>query len=372
MNFSVSLALTNLLEFIIMLIISRPWITFNNPSKNNIRSGVLLFVMIYSINSIFAFWSADTYYYWEDFIKSSSYVIYNMQSYEQIYNWLAVKLDYNYFLWRFFVFFPASFLFFYTAKRLDLVNNNFLLSVVLFSSLLAYTRGMLGHILLLYSLILLLDKGNTFRFRFLGGILFVCSYFFHKSMFVNMIFAFLALFPLKKSTIIFLIIAFPFLIPLASALINAITTGSINLELGDGVGGAGDRTELYASGDRAISNTIGYIANIILSFPIYFTLLYLIKRVIFENCFIDIKKGNLYVYLFKLTFISLYIGSLFMFVETSSYISSRFMYMGYFPFPFVLGKVLSIENKTNSWIRYIIALQIFSLLFYWFLLIYRN
>lgn len=372
MQFSVFLALTNLFEFIVMYFVTRPWVSYKNPSSNNLQRGVFLFVIMYIIISIFAFWAADTYYYWDEFIKSKSYIIFDMTAYEQIYNWLASKVDYNYFLWRFFIFLPACLLFFYTAKRLNIINNNFLLSVLFFSSFLAFTRGMLGHVLLLFSLVLLIDRENTFKIRFLGLLLFFLSYFFHKSMFINMIFAILAVLPLKKHTTILLIIAFPLLIPVASFLINAITSGALSLELGDGVGGAGDRTELYASQDRSVSNTFGMISNTITYTPIYLTIFYLIKKVVFQNCFYGIEKGKVYKYLYNLTFVSLYIGTLFMFVETSTYISTRFLYMGYFPLPFVLGKVLSMEYKGNAWVRWIIILQTFSLFVYWFLLIYRN
>lgn len=371
MPFSKLLAFSNLIEFMLMLLLARPWVTFVNPQNNNVRNGVFCFIVLYILNSVFAFWSMDTYYYWEEFLKAKSYIFFDMQAYEQIYNWFALKLDYNYFLWRIVVWLPACLLFFTAARRLNLLHKNFLLAVIFFSSLVAYTRGILGHVVLLYSVVILFDERNSSKCRLGGLILFVLSYFLHKSMFVNMIFALLAVFRMNKFTTVGLIVAFPFLIPVASMLVGAISSGVISVELGEGVGGAGDRTALYASGESTVSNTFGIISNVIRLFPLYLTFFYMVDRVIFKRYFDRLNDCGIFVYLYNLTFISIYIGSLFMFVEASSFISSRFMYMGYFPLPFVLGKIFSLE-ASNKILRLIIVLQVFAIFVYWLILFYSN
>ena len=66
----------------------------------------------------------------------------------------------------------------------------------------------------------------------------------------------------------------------------------------------------------------------------------------------------------------MYIASLFAFVETSSFIYSRFKYMAFFPLVFVLAKVWSLEPRTNSWVKSIILLQLFALFYDWAYKIY--
>ena len=45
--------------------------------------------------------------------------------------------------------------------------------------------------------------------------------------------------------------------------------------------------------------------------------------------------------------------------------------MGFFPLPFVLAKVWSLEPKSNAWIQSIILLQLLALVFYWFVKMYK-
>ena len=246
-----------------------------------------------------------------------------------------------------------------------------LVSLVLFGAMLSYTRGMLGHTMLLYGTILLVNNKNSSRKKFIGLIFFCASYFFHKSMYVNIAFALLAFYSFNKRLFVLSLIVFPFLTSIATLFINNIASGSIDIALGDGVGGVGDRALGYASSEKLESNIKGKIANLIVLTPQYLALFYLSNRVLYEKYFTNLNNREAFTYLYRLTYVAIYIASLFAFVETSNWIYERFKYMGLFPLPFVLAKVWNLEKKTNMWIKWIILLQILSLFYTWLYRLYK-
>jgi hypothetical protein len=224
-QYSLQLLLINILFYSICIFIAKPQITYSNPQQNNIKKGMIAFFFMLIINSVFAFWAADTYHSWGDFIIAKLYSNYKMSKYEAIYNWIAGISGNNYFLWRAYIWIPACLLIYYTAKRLDLLNKNFLTVMLLFGSFLAYTRGMLGHSMLIFSIVLLADKEGSSFSKILGLVFFCGSYFFHKSMFINITFALLALFPFEKKSIVISLILFPFLTAVATYLVDGIASG---------------------------------------------------------------------------------------------------------------------------------------------------
>lgn len=365
LHYSYQLSLLCIFISILMIIIARPQNTFREPESNNVEKGTVLFFLLYTINSVFAFWAADTYHMWEQFKEGSLYTSFEIWGYEAIYNWLASIVNNDYFLWRACIWIPACTFYYLCAKKLNILNKNFLLALALFAGWMAYTRGMLGHTMLLFGVVLLADDNNNKFERFVGLALLCVSYFFHKSMFVNIIFALIAFAPLGKRSIKISFIAYPFLSVLASILISKIVSGDIILSLGEGVGGVGDKTVNYASLERSESNIFGIIGKIITFSPQYLALFYLVNRVVFKKYFQGIRQEKVFTYLFRLTYVAIYIASLFYFVNTSSWIYDRFKYMGLFPLPFVLAKVWSMETKSNKWIKCIIILQLLSLFFDW-------
>ena len=217
--------------------------------------------------------------------------------------------------------------------------------------------------MLVLGAVLFMDKKSNTLTKIIGLAIVCVSYYFHKSMYVNIIFAVLALFPFGKKTIIASFIAFPFLTAIATYLIDGIVSGQIDMALGEGVGGVGDETASYASGERMEVNVYGMIKKIIIYIPEYLTLFYLYYKVIVQRIFDKDKKEKVYTYLFRLTYVAIYIASLFYFVETSSWIYERFKYMGFFPLVFVLGAVWSKEKYSSKWIKVIILLQALSILY---------
>lgn len=366
LNYSFRLALLIYSVIIVMLLIAKPYRAYVNIATNNNRSRTTSFFIfvLYAIVLIFAFHLHDTYHYLWLFSGTSVYSINLTEAFEAVYNWLTEVLNKNYILWRTVIWGTACLFTYHTAKKLKLERNgNLFLALVLFGfGLDTETRGILGHTMLLFGVVLLVDKESSVRTKFVGLVLFAVSYFFHKSMYVNIAFALLAFLPFltKRKVIIASLVAFPFLTTVATFLINGIASGSIDMSLGDSVGGVGDASARYAAGERTKVNSNGVIGNIIGLTPEYIAMFYLIDRVVFKRYFAGIKKEKVFTYLFKLTYVAIYIASLFAFVETSSWIYSRFKYMGFFPMVFVLAKVWSLEPRSNKWVKAIIILQTFS------------
>jgi hypothetical protein len=344
--------------------VAKPQITYNNPQRNNVKKGTIAFFILLIINSVFAFWADDTYYSWEGFIIANQYQSFEILGYEQYYNWLATVVGNDYFLWRACIWIPAYLFMYWSAKRLDLLNRNFLVAMLLFGSFLSYTRGMLGHTMLLFGAVLFVDKRSNMLTKIIGLTLVCVSYYFHKSMYVNIIFAVLALFPFGKKTVVLSLIAFPFLTTIATYLINGIVSGELELALGEGVGGVGDRTELYASGGKRDLNLNGKIGWFIRIIPEYLTLFYLFYKVMIQKVFDKDKREKVYKYLFRLMYVAFYIASLFLFVETSDWIYSRFKYMGFFPLVFILGAVWIREVYATKCTKIIILLQLFIIILF--------
>ncbi len=364
-------ALIGFIIYLIMLSLSRPLKTYYAPQTNNGNYGVKLFFILYVINSVFALWEWDTYHIWDDFIREGQYANFEIWGYEGIYNWLASKTGAHYFLWRFIVWTPACLFIYYTAKRLRILNNNFILALALFAGFAAYTRGMLGHTMLVFGAVLVFDDKSSKFTKLLGILVVGVSYFFHKSMYVNIIFALIALIPFGKRTIVISLVLFPLMTFVARYLVDGIAGGMIDMSMGEGVGGVGDRTLRYVSGEQLEANTRGLIGRTITYTPEYLCLYYLCNRIAFKNYFDNIPNKQVFKYLFRLTFVIFYIASLFAFVDTSSWIYLRFKYMAFFPLIFVLGRVLMLEKKRNYWVRFIIILQLFAIFFKYLLLI-RN
>jgi hypothetical protein len=358
MKYSWSLLLISIFVYIISILVAKPQITYNNPQRNNVKKGTIAFFLLLIINSVFAFWEFDTYHYWNMFIFANQYQMYDVWEYEEVYNWLAMVVGRNFWLWRACIWIPACLFMYWSAKRLDLLNRNFLVAMLLFGSFLSYTRGMLGHTMLVLGAVLFMDKKSDTFTKIIGLVIVCVSYYFHKSMFVNIIFAVLALFPFGKKTVVASLIAFPFLTAIATYLINGITIGQIDMALGEGVGGSNASSSFImsiAGAEKMVANTYGKISDLFTITSECLALLYLYYNVMIRKIFDS--KEKVFIYLFRLTYIAYYIASLFYFVETSSWIYSRFKYMSFFPMVFVLGAVWSKEKCSSRWIKFIILLQ---------------
>ncbi len=347
--------------FLPMLLIAQPQKTFSNPQINNVRKGTVISFILFTLGLIFSFQAHDTYHSWDGFIVDNQYSSYRLSNYEAIYNWLGEVVDGDYWLWRTCIFLPVACLYFVSARRLNILNRNFLLVTVLWTIFLGEYRNSLGFVAIVYGMILLADGQNATLTRIIGLVLFCLSYFLHSSMYITIGFAILALFPFGKKGIIVSLIVFPFLTTVATYIVDGIVGGSIGLTLGEGVGGYGDKTLAHTSGERRIANINGIITNIVTAIPGYLILFYTTKRVVFDKVFKGISKERVWVWLFRFYYVSFYIGSLFMFVETSNWIPARFKLMGTVAMVLVLAKSWSLEPKGNKLVKAILIFKGFAL-----------
>lgn len=347
--------------FLPMLLIAQPQKTFSNPQINNVRKGTVISFILFALGLIFSFQAHDTYHSWDGFIAYNQYDNNQLNDYEAIYNWLAGVVEGNYWLWRACIFVPVACLYFASARKLDVLNRNFLLVTVLWTIFLGEYRNSLGFVVIVYGMILLADGQKATLIRIIGFVLFCLSYFLHNSMYITIGFALLALYPLGKKSIIISLIAFPFLTTVATHIIDGIVGGNLDLALGEGVGGHGDKTLFHASSEYRIANANGIITNIVTSIPVYLVLFYITKRVIFDKAFRGMCKERVWTWLFRFYYVSFYVGSLFMFVETSNWISARFKLMGTIAMVLVLAKLWSLEPKGNKWVKAILIFKGFAL-----------
>jgi len=362
MSYSWGLASIGLVVCIIMLFISKPSITYISPQKNNVAKGVGLFFLLYILNSIFSFWEWDTYHSWGDFVLAKQYENFEINNYEPFYNWLASITRFNYFLWRTLIWTPACLFLYWAGKRLNILNRNLLLAMVLFLVFLYSARNLLGLAMLLLGLVMLIDDSS--HSKVFGLLLVGASYFFHRTMYITIIFAAIAFFKLNKGRITILLLLFPLFSVATTYLINNIVSGKWVVSLGE-LGNDGNKVVLYAGMERAKSTIFGIIRQIITYVPQYLALVYVVKRIVFDNVLEGDKQQRIWTFLMRFSFVCIYVASTFYFAETSMWVYERFKYMGMIPLTFVLAKVWSLEPKTNVWVKALILLQLLSLSYRW-------
>lgn len=356
--------------FLMMFFLVKPCTAFTTLYKLNRENlstnAYHFFFLLYALYIIFAFNSSDFYSYWNSFIYSKLFLSHDILGYEQIYIYLADFFD-NYIVWRCVIWGSAILLFFFTSKKLNIDYRFSMLSIILFGfGLNVYTRGILGHTMLLMGVVLFVDDNSSISKKVLGLILFCLSFIFHKSIFINILFALIAFYPINKKSFILSIFLFPILTTIATILIENIVSGAFSLSFINNTNNVGDVAESYAASENMELTFWGRIGNFIRYFPEYITIFYLANRVLYKKVFNGIKQERLYKYLFRLSYVSIYIASLFAFVETSTWIYLRFKHMAFFPLIFVLAKVFSLEEKSNIWTKSIIFFQFLALFYQWF------
>lgn len=363
-GYSWELASIGLIVCIVLLLISKPFVTYKNPQNNNVAKGVGLFFLLYILNSIFSFWEWDTYHSWWGFVEANLLLKFEITAYEPIYNWLATISRGHYFLWRTLIWTPACLLLYFSAKRLNMLNRNLMVAMILFLVFLYSTRNLLGIAMLLLGLVMFMDDNS--HSKLFGLLLVAISYFFHKTMYITIIFAIMGLFHQSKKSIILLLLFFPFFSIATTYLINNIISGEWVISLGE-LGDEGNRVVNYASTERGEWTIFGILQKIITYVPQYLALIYVTKRIVFDKILEGEKQQRVWTFLMQFSFVCIYVASTFYFTETSFWIFERFKYMGMIPLTFVLAKVWSLEPKTNGWVKSLILLQILSLSYRWFI-----
>lgn len=300
---------------------------FNYRARGVNYLTLLFFLLIYST---FAFCTGDYLNYkalYIDIVKYNSNI-----HLETIYYWLIKILPQNYHVWRTVVWGLASFVLIFTFKRLKLPQEfTVMIFVILLMPNFPNLRNALGYVVLLLAMSYVTSPipHRKVYSIIVAVILFVCSLFLHKSMFVYLALAICAFLPLNKSFYVFAIILFPFLYSniydLALQFIDILATGDIARETGQG----------YIESDfRAHSNIWGLIQLSINRLPTLILLLCIIYNGVFKNSMNVATQVKVYM---RYTFMLFYLSFLFFGQDVSSYLSPRFWDAGMFPATLVVA-----------------------------------
>ena len=351
-----------------MFIIASPYKNYKKHSFVVHSKGITLFFICYALLNVFSFWEYDTYHSWEAIELGANY----LNGYEDIYRTIAESVNYSYFWWRGVIWIPACVFLYKSASVLNLVNSKLLLSIVLFGGFIGYTRGMLGFTMLVYGAILFLDS-KKMATKIIGLLIVAASYYFHKSMYVAILFALLALYPIKPRQIKLLLIVFPILASLTTILVIRLSDILSVVELSAGVGDAGDGAmESILNAEKELKNTNGQIMKMMEVFPQYIILFYIGNQIFKQNIFDYIPHERTFKFLFRFAFWGFYISSLFYFSDYSNWIYERFKHIAMFPMVIVLAATFYYERKRNKWMKMVVLYQILFVFLTHFLRVYSN
>jgi len=205
-------------------------------------------------------------------------------------------------------------------------------------------RGSLGISILIYGLSFILQSKRSVRTMLTGIALIVASYFFHKSMPFTIAILILTMFiKFSKCSVILSLLIFPVLTVLiekviVSALADSFNTTNEMLEIAWRSGTS------YASKEANQYNIIGVISNYVTFSPSYLILYFCTKSFVFRR--IKVPKEIWFIY--KFSYVLIYISSLFFFQVFSTWIYIRFLTMAYLPVCIIGGYYFKYFKMTRG------------------------
>lgn len=371
-NYSWRLALICYMAYFVMLYIAKPLQSYHSPLRNSINVTCRYFFLLVILINVFSFWEYDTYHTWELFENRSFISVYGVEAFEEVYNYLSIVAAGNYFLWRFIIWGSAFLLIYGTAHLLDIKNRHFLSTTALFLAFAGYSRVILGCSMLVFGCTAFF-KCEKYWKKVIALLIIAVSYYFHKSMYVNITFAVIALLPISKYSFRTLLLLYPFLTATTTYLVNNMSLTLMLTGLGSEVGGNSlDGGFSYIGQEKSIANLTGHVTQIISLAPTYISMFYIARRILQEEVLKADRNKTVITYLFKYSFIAIYIASLFYFTETSSWIYIRFMNMAVYPLAIALAYIWSMETKKTKWAQSIIIIQLIGLFIVHFIRLYHG
>lgn len=370
--YSWRLAFICYVAYFAILYIAKPLQSYRSPLRNSVNVKCRIFFLLIILINVFSFWEYDTYHTWELFENRAFISVYGVEAFEDVYNYLSIIARGNYFLWRFYIW-GSAFLFIYcTANLLDIKNRHFLTATAIFLAFAGYSRVILGCSMLVFGCTAFFVYDKYWK-KVAALFLIVASYYFHKSMYVNIAFVVLALFPLNKHSYRILLILYPFLTAVTTYIVNNYSIVLMLTGLGSEVGGNSmDGGLSYIDQERSTANSTGLVTQIITMTPSYISIFYIARKLLYENILKTDRNQTALVFLFRYCFIAVYIASLFYFTETSSWIYIRFMNMAVYPLAIVLAYLWTLESKTSKWAQSIIIIQLIGLFIVHFVRLYHG
>lgn len=347
-----------LIIWFVLLHNAKPKLAMNNASLNTSVANPKIFIILFILVCVLGLHRWDTYHmplYWSNNNFEAHF--------EPFHIWIVENIAHDsILLYRIIVFGLTSILFISAARHLHDFTNNFVLATCLFvfDSVFCEMRGTIGVMVMMLGFIILLEQERGRLLRIIVAMVLIsASYFMHRSMLLAIALSFLALIKFdKKSIIVGSWIAFPFLIPIVDALLNNVLSGVVDLSFADEMN-LSSSVEAYGTQERMATNVNGIIADIITKLPIYLTFVYLSIRIGFQK----IKVDKVHSFLFRMYYIMMYVGALFSFIETSSWIAIRISVMALYPLPFLISKVWEREEPGSKWVKWIVCLAIFACVF---------
>lgn len=316
-NVSGKLGLICFFIYLIMLMKGRRTYSGTMAQTNNYWF-VFICMVLYSV---LGFLETDTiryYYAYEEMID------YGNNVFEPFYLWLATHLPHAFLLWRFVIWGGACVLMVMSAKLLKLDAGVFCFLVpLLFIIQLSVTRGAIGLALMIFCTIILiqsLEKRKTLLIL-IAIIGIIVSVFLHKSMII-FIFILLAAFiiPFNNKTMVASLILFPFLYIIVLQLFKDFSFfGQLNE----------DQVYLisvYQESDKLEKNINGILFTFFEKTVLLMLLFIMTKKYLYDR----IETTKTHFFIFKYTYLMVYVSFLFLGQEVSNWVSDRTLHAGSF------------------------------------------
>lgn len=347
--------LWNWLLFALMLFTFRPvykarFVPATSPVSSRKETQLYVyFGLLVILYCTFGYADNDFYHYrplYEDGLYSNAIHIM-----EDVYYWFIKVLPPNYYVWRCVVWGIATILMIATIKRLQIECRTSICVMALFYVMtLSIMRGNLGISILFYGFSFWVRPTRRVLVSYLFGLLLICaSWFFHRSMFVSILPLLLTGFTIKRKVVWLSLMAFPFLVSYVTELLVWIIAGNADMLEED----VTSKMMGYAGAESAKLNMYGMMFRTLQYIPIVGSLIYITRKVVFQEYRLPKHIYPFFVYWYVMTYISF----LFFFQETSNWLFIRFMMMSYLPMVIVLSYYYS-QNRTNKWMRLFLLLQL--------------
>lgn len=205
-----------------LLIIFLYWRRYTSNSQNSNRPSV--FGLLFTIFLVFAFDGGDFYNYY-NFIHNR-----DLENLEIVYHYILRAINYNYLVFRLIVWGGALCLFQETVSRfgLEKQRTSFFLFAA-FISVFDYARASLAMSVFFWGVsFLLIPKSNKVISFILGISLMIASVFFHHSMLIALVAAFISLFiPMDRKYILIILVVFLLLSSFFGTWLNSIVGASL-------------------------------------------------------------------------------------------------------------------------------------------------
>lgn len=264
---------------------------------------------------------------------------------EDAYVWILMNVSKNYWAWRLIVWGSATIILLIAFKRLKLRALTSYASIIIFYLITLYCmRGNLGTSIMLLGLTYLMPgiNKNKWSSLFVGSLLLISSFYFHKSMLLSLVLLIPSIFNLTRRTLRISFYVFPFAVTAIRIALHYISENGL-----EGLSQqTSDSATLYANVD-----TFEYTANGILNLIVQYFAPYLVLVYAYTNNLMN-RLPRYIRFFFNYWYVWLYLATVCAFQETGGWFYSRFMYMSNLPLAVFMAYVLAYfpRSKMQKWI----------------------